>query len=335
MSLRIAVPFRPGASGGPSIFYRKFREGAEARGVSIQNLPEPGCDAMLAVIAAHPRTLLRARAHRIPIVQRLDGVYYPAIAGNRWRWLNLPAWVTYRFFADRVIFQSEYSRRQVAHFFGESRVPHRIVYNGVDTSLFRPDGERADLDAGQRALTLLSTFRREDELLPVLEAYDLIRAQQPDFGLAVVGRVDGALDHLKAAYPHVEWIGEVANQQLPSFYRGASFLLSSKVRAPCPNIVIESIASGLPVACYDSGSHRELLGDEAGVTAPLDDDFGPLPHLDPHSLAGAALELVDQRNVLAKGARDRALRLFGLEKMVASYLALFEEVSAHEDSDNE
>lgn len=318
--MKICLPFRPGASGGPSVFYRKFREGAESLGLTIVDHPSPDCNALLAIIAAHPRTLLLARARRIPILQRLDGVYYPAIVGRRWRHLNLPAWVTYRFFADRVIFQSEYSRRQVIHFFGAARVPHGIVYNGVDTNHFSPQGERADWGYGEVALTLLSTFRREDELLPVLQAFRLIQSRHTALRLAVVGRIDPALSHLTESYDDVCWLGEVPNRGLPKIYRRASFLLSSKLRAPCPNVVIEAMASGLPVACYDSGSHGELLGDEAGVIAPLADGFGSLPDLDPRGLATAAIDLMQRRDALALGARTRALRLFDLERMVRGYL---------------
>jgi glycosyltransferase involved in cell wall biosynthesis len=66
-----------------------------------------------------------------------------------------------------------------------------------------------------------------------------------------------------------------------------------------PNILLEGMASGLPIACSDRGPMPEVLGD-AGVY------FDPE---DPNDIARALRELIDSRELrskLAKASFERA-----------------------------
>ena len=47
--------------------------------------------------------------------------------------------------------------------------------------------------------------------------------------------------------------------------RRAHLLLHTKVQDPCPSVVIEAMACGLPVVYPASGGTLELVGEEAGI----------------------------------------------------------------------
>jgi len=318
----VCIPYNPGNSGGPSVFAKKFSHALAQRQIQVTYTWSDDCDVLLAIISAHPSILLRAKRHRVPVVQRLDGVYYPAIAGRRWRRLNLPIWITYRFFADRVIFQSQYSQRTCERFMGQPRCPSSVIHNGVDLGLFNPRGEAQELAQEDVILFLLSTIRDSD-LLPVIEAYDRLHARRDDLRLAVLGKLAPSAQHRPVSRPDVVWTQHIPNERLPAIYRGAHLMVSAKLRQNCPNAVLESIACGLPVACFDSGAHRELIGDEAGVCVPLTDDYGPLPALDAIALAEASERILQRRGEFAQGARRRAEQRFDLERMTERYLEVF------------
>ena len=59
----------------------------------------------------------------------------------------------------------------------------------------------------------------------------------------------------------------------PAIFRRAHVLLHTKVNDPCPSVVIEAMASGLPVVYARSGGVPELVGDDAGIGVPHPDGF--------------------------------------------------------------
>jgi glycosyltransferase involved in cell wall biosynthesis len=324
--MKVCIPFGQRSIGGPVTFARKFGRALATRQIEIVNTFSGDCDVLLAIVSAPLQDLLQARRCGVPILQRLDGVYYPAVSGRRWWIQNLPIWITYRFFANRVVFQSEYSQRMCERFLGQPRCPTSIIYNGVNLNLFTPDGEVQKLAEGTILLCLLATFWRQSEILPVVEAFDRLRMQYRNSQLVVVGRFVPSIQHIPSSRPDILWMGQIPNQQLPVVYRGADLMLSAKLRAPCPNAVIEAMACGLPIACFESGAHWELIGDEAGICVPLNDDFGPFPDLNGAALADAGGHVLQNRSKFASGARWRAEQHFGLDQMVERYLAVFREV---------
>jgi glycosyltransferase involved in cell wall biosynthesis len=327
--MKVCIPFKPAASGGPSIFFKKLNQALESRGVATTSSWSNDCDIVLAIIYAPPSVLLRAKLRKVPVVQRLDGVYYPAGAGRRWWMLNLPIWITYHFFSNWVIFQSQYSQRVCERFLGAPRCSTSLIYNGVDLKLFNPYGPTKKLADGTIILTLLSKFIRESEILPVIETFDHLQSRFLDAQLVVIGKFATSFEHIPKNRPDIIWIEHIPNHQLPEVHRGVQLMISTKLRSPCPNAVLEAMACGLPIVCFDSGAHSELIGDEAGICLPLseEDEFGPLPSsLDSVALADASGRILRNRETFALQARRRAEQHFGLDQMVEQYLEAFENV---------
>jgi len=323
--MKICIPFDKQGIGGPTTFVEKFSQALNDHSAEATSTWTSDCDVVLAVVSAPLSVLWQARRRGVPIVQRLDGVYYPAVSGRRWRLNNLPIWVTYRFFANWVIFQSEYSQRMCERFLGQPRCSTSIIYNGVDLNLFTPDGAAASISSS--LLCLLATFWRQSEILPVIAAFDQLRPHLRDTRLVVVGQLAPPIQHIPKSRPDVLWMGQLPHHQLPATYRGATLMLSAKLRAPCPNAVLEAMACGLPIACFESGAHRELIGEQAGICVPVDDGgFGPFPELDGAALAEAGRSILQSRSKFASGARRRAEQRFSLDHMVERYIMVFRKV---------
>lgn len=148
-----------------------------------------------------------------------------------------------------------------------------LVPNGVDTEVFAP-GDRAAARArlGQApnvplVLVVGHLVPRKDPLL-ALEAFR--RGAPPDARLVFIGT--GPLDHaLRGAIltsgleRRATLVGEVDPARLADWYRAANALLLTSRREGRPNVVLEALASGLPVVATAAGGTGELLGGLAGA----------------------------------------------------------------------
>jgi glycosyltransferase involved in cell wall biosynthesis len=101
------------------------------------------------------------------------------------------------------------------------------------------------------------------------------------------------------ADPSIRLIGYVPDDALPSLYRNADvFVLPSKSGEGFGLVVLEAMASGLPVIATKSGGVIDLVAD--GVNGRL------VPPNDARALARALSELVDVAD-LRSGLRQGAL----------------------------
>ena len=145
---------------------------------------------------------------------------------------------------------------------------------GVDADRFRPDGPSVRDRLGLRTKRVVLTVAR---LVPIknvrrlVDAMALIRARVADAHLVIVGDGPeaGALRESVAAMgiaDAVTFAGYVPHAQTPDFYRAADAFALSSDFDNSPNVVLEAMASGLPVVTTDVGGVRELIVDRTGST---------------------------------------------------------------------
>ena len=138
----------------------------------------------------------------------------------------------------------------------------------------------------------------------------------------VVGHVDGRtknkLSHQTAF--RLQFMDTVPREHIPWLMRSSHLLFSAEVNPPCPNSVIESLACGLPVVGFDTGSLAELVQGEAGRLVPYGANPWKLEPPDIPALANAAAEALDDQPRFRAAARARAEALFDVRTMVDGYL---------------
>lgn len=143
-----------------------------------------------------------------------------------------------------------------------------LVPNGVDAELFHPRDRRAtraSLGArtrGPLVLVVGHLIERKDPLL-ALAAFAAL-APSLDAELVFIGRgpLEDALDAeivRLGLTQRVRRLGEVAPDALAVWYAAADVLLLTSKREGRPNVVLEALASGLPVLACDAGGTFELL----------------------------------------------------------------------------
>ena len=275
------------------------------------------------------RLVARARRRGAAFAWNQDGVAYPGWHGPGWEETNAPK-ARALHAADHVFFQSEFCRVSSDRFLGERQGPCEVLHNPVDTEHFAP-GPRCPRDG----LTLLLGGNQYQRYR--LEAALGTLALLPDTRLLVSGALSWHPDRRRSEAEgrelvarlglgeRVELLGPYSQEEAPELVRRADLLLHTKYNDPCPTIVLEAMASGLPVVYSASGGSPELVGEDAGagVPAPLDWERDHPP--DPEALAAAVTRVAERLDDHAEAARARALR-FDLRPWVERHRQVFEEL---------
>jgi glycosyltransferase involved in cell wall biosynthesis len=268
--------------------------------------------------------LLRvARRRGAPIVVNQDGVAYPGWAGSRVEELNRPLRAAL-LAADHVVYQSEFSRLSAQLYLGEPDAPSEVMYNAVDVSQFTP----ADAPpAGGPVLLLGGDQTQEYRLELALRTLAALAQSHPDAQLLVTGRLVSQVEPLVAELGlagRVHLLGGYDQRDAPSVMRRAHVLLHTKVKDPCPTLVVEAMACGLPVVHPASGGTVELVGDDAGIGVPhpdtWEDDIPPAPE----ELAEAVGRVLAELPRYSAAARARAVERFSLEPWLERHAEIFE-----------
>ena len=345
---RICIYPRVESMGGVGSFRLKFTAGLKARGIEVTDDPDdPRVDFILLLAGTRNLTKLwRARKRGVPVIQRLDGINWvqrKRRTGLRYHlraeYGNANLALIRRFLADKVIYQSEFTRNWWEDWYGRTRVPHTVIHNGVDLEIYHPNPPRNDDFSRQekRAEALITKEKTEKYHLLLVEgsmaggldtgllwAVRLTEALSRDLPmeLLVVGRVDAARQAqiLAATDAEIRFLGVLPREQIPEIDRSAHLYFSAEVNPPCPNAVIEALACGLPVLGFDTGSLAELVPPTAGKTVPYGGDVWKLDEPDFSALSAAAREILANLEKYRQGARQHAEENLGLEQMVDKYM---------------
>lgn len=319
--------------GGPSSFQNKLKKGLEVLGIPVHHdVRRPGTAALLVIGATRQMgNLLYARYHGIRVVQRLDGMNWlhrRRLTGLRHflrsERMNLQLALIRRFFADRVVYQSGFTRDWWNTVYRTMRTPSTVIHNGVDLDLFNPSGAEKPPEDLIRLLVVEGSFKggHERDLMNAVEAASQISAKLDHrVELVIVGSAPQRLRE-KVSFHHqasVRWMGLVSHETIPGLDRSAHLLFPAEINAACPNAVVEALACGLPVVSYATGSLPELVGEEGGMVVPYGANYWKLEAPDTELLAVAALKVLERLVKYRTSARARAERLFGLKEMVEKY----------------
>ena len=157
--------------------------------------------------------------------------------------------------------------------------PVRRIPKGVDSVLFTPEGDshRAGLGLqGKRVVLAVGRLVPIKNMRLLIDAWPAVLATVPEAHLVIVG--EGAeragLESVAAAAGvagAVTFGGYVAQADTPSWYRAADVFALSSDFDNSPNVVLEAMASGLPVVSTDVGGVAGFVGPESGRLVPARD----------------------------------------------------------------
>jgi len=183
-------------------------------------------------------------------VLRLDGCYYDtgffaSHNDSQGRASNKPLETSVNL-ADRVIYQSEYSKKLCERYLKLKSVwpmdkpnsPFHIIYNCGD--YWRAPEEHEGFN-----IVVCSKWRRWKRLKEMLTVCNKLPFPHT---LHVVGKIDHS-----AFGRDVRLYGELEHEEMKKLYKRMDVALHLAKRDACPNTVVEFISAGIPVIVSDKG----------------------------------------------------------------------------------
>lgn len=165
-----------------------------------------------------------------------------------------------------------------------------LLERGVDTEAFNPQHRSAELRAengaseGDPVLLYVGRLAPEKNLGLLRRLFLALHAANPRAQLWIVGDGPsrGEFDGMPAA---VHRFGLRRGLELSRLYASADLFVFPSLSETFGNVVLEALASGVPVCAYNYGAARQhVTHDRNGLLAPFDDEgsfileFGRLAH---------------------------------------------------------
>jgi glycosyltransferase involved in cell wall biosynthesis len=125
---------------------------------------------------------------------------------------------------------------------------------GIDHWLFRPNGEHHSAFANLPRPIMLNVGRVAPE--KNLEAFLGAKVE----GTKVVVGDGPSLDDLKSRYPDAVFLGPLSGEELAAAYRSADCFVFPSHTDTFGMVIIEALASGLPVAAFPVAGPLDILG---------------------------------------------------------------------------
>ena len=250
VSLTYCLPIEVRAKGGMYTFMGYFLAHLQQEGIQFTQSLSDTYDILFVNSWVIPYKLILKikRDHpNIRVIQRVDGSAQDYgrhdNADNQQAKVNL--------LADLTIFQSQYSKHSSREKF---RVIHQngpVVYNPVDPVLFNPEGDKMSLPGSFRICNASWSTNRKKGTWKLGQ----LAQQHPDITFVLCGRYEDIPD-----VPNICMLGHLDRNGMAAAMRSCHSFLNLSENDPCPNVILEAMASGLPIMYVDSGGVNELVG---------------------------------------------------------------------------
>lgn len=203
-----------------------------------------------------------------------------------------------------------------------------VIYNGVDTQLFRPQ----DVQRKSFKVLYVGSLNRRKGVYELVQAWTSVVAEIPQAHLTLVGRIPegetgkqliaGLLRNLPTVqHDTVSFAGYVPHQDLPSWYSRAAVAVFPSHAEAFGLTCAEAMACGAAVVMTSRGSGPEVVED--GVSGLLADPS------DIHALARAVIRLLQNpplRRTMGECARRRVQERFDSQALLEQNLDFYTKV---------
>lgn len=230
-----------------------------------------GCDIVLApggIAAGGFETFVTMSQNLLPFAPR-EALRYGLSAMTLKLWLiRLSQLRSFRR-SHGIIFLSDFARARIEPLLPGGGADIATVPHGVN-DLFRlpPRPIREFTEDRPCRIIYVSILSPYKHQWHVVEAVARLREEGMPVRLDLIGPPDRGIARLQAAMAKadpegvfVTWHGAVPYECLPARYAEADIGLFASSCENMPNILVEGMAAGLPMACSDRGPMPEVLGD--------------------------------------------------------------------------
>ncbi len=210
--------------------------------------------------------------------------------------------------SDGIICCSNYMLDHIQHVLGAVKTKVRVIPNGVESSRFnggrQPQLILAGIPEDRKIILYVGRIVREKGIFTLLDALEKLRKQGKDVSLVFVGegplKEDLAKEVLRRKLnDRVTLAGFVDEKKLVSLYNSSDVFVLPSHYEPFGMVVLEAMASRIPVVVSDVGGLSEIVED--GVTGVK------VPAYNPSALAEGILRVLEDRE-LSEQLKENAYR---------------------------
>jgi glycosyltransferase involved in cell wall biosynthesis len=239
-------------------------------------------------------------------------------------------------YSDAIVAVSNETAKSIQQEFSVAPEKIFVIYNSVDTNVFRPDENKRmvirkkySLSNEDKIILMAGVVYRQKGMHIGLKTFYQIKKKILNCKMMVVG--DGPqLNYLKKLANDLNisdsifFLGKISNEETPFYYNAADFLLNPTIREEgLPIVMVEAMACGLPVV-------TSLIG---GTSSAIDDGVSGffVEPKDIDALAKKAIRILNDpilTKKMGENARAKALSKFSKEIMVGQYLKISRELIA-------
>jgi len=190
----------------------------------------------------------------------------------RLKFLELSQKSTFRR-ASGVIFYTESAKQIVSHRLGVLPGQIAVIYEGTEKRFFqipRQQREICTYSLGKPFswlyVSIVDVYKHQ---WTVADAVAKLRQRGFPISLQLIGpsygpalaRLEKVMRRVDPAHEFIHYLGPVSHRQILDYYCRADGAIFASSCETFPQIVLESMASGLPIACSNRDPMREILGD--------------------------------------------------------------------------
>lgn len=200
--------------------------------------------------------------------------------------------------------------------------PRHLIYNGVDTDIFRPrpNGEEVRRRLGIRTPRMVVAVANVWKERKGTKDYIALSHRLPsDCTLVLVGlttRQAAAMPPTVKVLPRTESVNELAE-----IYASADAVLNLSYEESFGLTTVEGLACGTPGVVYDATASPELVSADTGIVVRPGDIDGVVRAID---------TVTRDPHFTAEACRHRALSLFDAGDRMADYFALYRRLTAED-----
>ena len=244
---------------------------------------------------------------------------------SRWlsRWLRAVCLRS----ADAVVACSSSLADRAAQTLDLDRSRISVIFNGVNSAVFRPGAPMTPTLAGRlppRYLVNISSFLPKKAHSDLLSAFALLAARYPDLHLCLAGATGPTLDAVRdkaqrlGLSDRIHILVGLDSADVACLLAGAQLCVQPSLAESFPLALLEAAATGVPLAASNIAGHEELIVDQS--TGALF-RAGDAAHC--AEVVGRTLDNMNTCKTMASGLGKRVTSDLTWEACARHYLAVY------------